>query len=111
MDFIIPEEISAVADAVLALRRQVRMRSAELGFYNLLAPASLGGEEMGAVAAAVIYETLHEHIGPGRHLIHPVLLPSPSTNGLSPLLAHLDGTTEIQKRTIARRLLDGGLLL
>ncbi len=126
MDFLIPEEIGAVADAIvrfvdrevvpleeanrellasernifapdgrytdamLALRRKVRMRSAELGFYSLLAPASLGGEEMGAVAAAVIYETLHEHIGPGRHLIHPVLLPSPFTNGLSPVLTHLD---------------------
>ncbi len=128
MDFLIPEEIGAVADAIvrfvdrevvpleeanrellasernifapdgrytdamLALRRKVRMRSAELGFYSLLAPASLGGEEMGAVAAAVIYETLHEHIGPGRHLIHPVLLPSPFTNGLSPVLTHLDPT-------------------
>jgi acyl-CoA dehydrogenase len=126
MDFTIPEEAVAVADAmirfvdreiapleeanrallasertiftpegrytddVLALRRKVRMRSAELGFYNLFAPAALGGDELGAVAASAIYEALHEHIGPGRHLIHPVLLPSPFTNGLSPVLAHLD---------------------
>jgi acyl-CoA dehydrogenase len=126
MDFHIPEEIGAVADAIirfvdrevvpleqanrellasertiftaegrytdemLALRRKVRMRSAELGFYNLFGPASLGGEEMGAVAASAIYEALHEHIGPGRHLIHPIILPSPFTNGLTPVLAHLD---------------------
>jgi acyl-CoA dehydrogenase len=126
MDFLIPEEVGAIADAIvkfvdrevvpleeanrellcserniftsqgrytddmLALRRKVRMRSAELGFYNLFGPASLGGEEMGAVAAMVIYERLHEHIGPGRHLIHPIVLPSPFTNGLSPVLAHLD---------------------
>ena len=126
MDFQVPEEIGAVADAIVrfvdrevvpienanrellasernmfdadgrytaemqALRRKVRMRSAELGFYNLLAPAAVGGDDLGAVAASVIYETLHEHIGPGRHLIHPVLLPSPFTNGLSPVLAHLD---------------------
>lgn len=126
MDFNVPEEVEAVADAmlrfvdreivpleeknrellssertiftpsgrycdeVLQLRRQVRMRSAELGFYNLFGPAGLGGEDLGAVAAAVIYERLHEHIGPGRHLIHPVLLPSPFTNGLSPVLTHLD---------------------
>ena len=76
-------------DAVLALRRQVRMRSAELGFYTLFGPESLGGSGLGAVAASVIYERLHEHIGPGRPLIHPVLLPSPFTNGLSPVLAHL----------------------
>jgi acyl-CoA dehydrogenase len=75
---------------VLALRRQVRMRSAELGFYNLFGPEALGGGGLGAGAAAAIYENLHEHIGPGRHLIHPVVLPSPFTNGLTPLLAHLD---------------------
>lgn len=74
---------------VLALRRQVRMRSAELGFYNLFGPESLGGGGLGAMAAAAIYERVHEHIGPGRHLIHPVMLPSPFTNGLTPLLSHL----------------------
>jgi acyl-CoA dehydrogenase len=77
-------------DEVLALRRQIRMRSAELGFYNLFAPAVLGGDEMGAVAAVCIQEMLHEHVGPGRHLIHPVVLPSPFTNGLSPVLTSLD---------------------
>jgi acyl-CoA dehydrogenase len=126
MDFTVPQEIEAVADAmlrfvdreivpieerhrellasertiftpsgrycdeILQLRRRVRMRSAELGFYNLFGPASLGGHDLGAVAAAVLYERLHEHIGPGRHLVHPVLMPSPFTNGLSPVLTHLD---------------------
>jgi acyl-CoA dehydrogenase len=126
MDFLIPEEIVAVGDAlikfidrevvpieeanrellssertifnadgrycdeVLALRSKIRMRSAELGFYSLFAPASLGGEEMGAVAAITIQSMLHEHIGPGRHLIHPVVLPSPFTNGLTPVLASLE---------------------
>ncbi len=77
-------------DEVLALRRQIRMRSAELGFYSLFAPVSLGGEGMGAVAAITIQSMLHEHIGPGRHLIHPVVLPSPFTNGLTPVLANLE---------------------
>ena len=77
-------------DEVLALRRKIRMRSAELGFYSLFAPASLGGEEMGAVAAITIQSMLHGHIGPGRHLIHPVVLPSPFTNGLTPVLANLE---------------------
>ncbi|MES2537121.1 MAG: acyl-CoA dehydrogenase [Pseudomonadota bacterium] len=78
------------ADEVLALRRTIRMRSAELGFYNLFAPEILGGDEMGAVAAVSIQEVLHEHVGPGRHLIHPIVLPSPFTNGLSPVLTSLD---------------------
>ena len=78
MDFTIPEEITAIGDAlmkfvdrevvaledanrallssertifnadgrysdeVLSLRRKVRMRSAELGFYNLFGPTSIG---------------------------------------------------------------------
>jgi acyl-CoA dehydrogenase len=33
---------------------------------------------------------LHEHSGPGRDLIHPIVLPSPFTNGLTPLLTNLD---------------------
>ncbi len=126
MDFSIPEEITAVGDAlikfidrevvpiedanrkllssertlfnedgrycdeVLALRKQIRMRSAEAGFYNLFGPASIGGDEMGAVAAVTIQAMLHEHIGPGRDLIHPIVLPSPFTNGLTPLLTNLD---------------------
>ena len=77
-------------DEVLALRKQIRMRSAEAGFYSLFGPSSIGGEEMGAVAAVTIQAMLHEHIGPGRHLIHPIVLPSPFTNGLTPLLTNLE---------------------
>lgn len=75
---------------VLALRKKVRQRSAELGFYNLFAPASLGGEGMGAVAAVEIQERLNAHCGPDRHLVQTVVLPSPFTNGLTPVLEHLD---------------------
>ncbi|CAB3790938.1 Caffeyl-CoA reductase-Etf complex subunit CarC [Paraburkholderia caffeinitolerans] len=76
--------------AVLALRRQVRMRSAELGFYTALADESLGGGGLGAQAAVYIQERLNAHCGPGRHLVQTVVLPSPFTNGLSPVLRHLD---------------------
>ncbi|MDP3135962.1 MAG: acyl-CoA dehydrogenase family protein [Burkholderiaceae bacterium] len=125
MDFTIPEEITAVGDAlirfidreiapleqahatllasertvydvdgrfsapVLALRRQVRMRSAQLGFYNLFGPQSLGGEGLGAVAATELQERLNAHCGPGRHLVQTVVLPSPFTSGLSPVLVNL----------------------
>lgn len=74
---------------VLALRRQVRMRSAELGFYTALSAESLGGGGLGAQAAVYIQERLNAHCGPGRHLIQTVVLPSPFTNGLSPVLQHL----------------------
>ena len=126
MDFTIPEEITAIGDAlmkfvdrevvaledanrallssertifnadgrysdeVLSLRRKVRMRSAELGFYNLFGPTSIGGDGLGALAATTIQERLFAHCGPGQQLIHNVVLPSPFTNGLSPVLQHLD---------------------
>ncbi|MBB4371069.1 acyl-CoA dehydrogenase [Bradyrhizobium sp. cir1] len=78
------------APEVVALRKRVRMRSAELGFYNLFGPTELGGEGMGAVAAVEIQERVNAHVGPSRHLVQTVVLPSPFTNGLSPVLVHLD---------------------
>ncbi|MBB3176639.1 acyl-CoA dehydrogenase family protein [Variovorax sp. Sphag1AA] len=78
------------APKVTQLRKQVRMRSAELGFYTALAPESIGGGGLGAQAAAYIQERLNAHVGPSRHLIQTVVLPSPFTNGLTPVLRHLD---------------------
>ncbi len=66
------------------------MRSAELGFYTALADESLGGGGLGSQAAVYIQERLNAHCGPSRHLVHTVVLPSPFTNGLSPVLRHLD---------------------
>lgn len=84
------DESGRYSAGVLALRRQVRMRSAELGFYTALADESLGGGGLGAQAAVYIQELLNAHCGPGRHLVQTVVLPSPFTNGLSPVLKHLD---------------------
>ncbi|MBN9477547.1 MAG: acyl-CoA dehydrogenase [Bordetella sp. SCN 67-23] len=75
---------------VLELRRRVRMRSAELGFYNLFAPVELGGDGMGALANIHVQELINARYGPARKLIQTVVLPSPFTNGLSPVLRHLD---------------------
>lgn len=75
---------------LLALRKRVRMRSAELGFYTALSDESLGGTGLGAQAAVYIQERLNAHVGPGRHLVQTVVLPSPFTNGLTPVLRHLD---------------------
>lgn len=74
---------------VVALRRQVRMRSAELGFYTALADEALGGGGLGAQAAVYIQERLNAHVGPTRHLVQTVVLPSPFTNGLTPVLRHM----------------------
>ncbi len=75
---------------LLALRKQVRIRSAELGYYNLFGDARLGGEGLDARAMAHVQEAVNHRFGPGRALIQTVVLPSPFTNGLSPVLRHLD---------------------
>ncbi|MFZ5487109.1 MAG: acyl-CoA dehydrogenase family protein [Pseudomonadota bacterium] len=74
---------------VLALRRQVRMRSAELGFYNLFGAESLGGGGQGALAMAHIQEALNHRVGPAHPLVQTVVISSPFTNGLSPVLRYL----------------------
>jgi acyl-CoA dehydrogenase len=74
---------------VQALRRTVRMRSAEQGFYTMFGPAEIGGSGLGPVAAVYLNALLSEHCGPGRVLVHPVVIPSPFTNGLSPVLTSL----------------------
>ncbi len=74
----------------LALRRRVRMRSAELGYYSLFGDEKLGGAGLGAQVMAHVQEAINHRFGPGRPLIQTVVLPSPFTNGLSPVLRHLD---------------------
>lgn len=77
----------------LALKRQVRMRSAEEGFYTLFGAGELGGAGFGARAFAYVQDRLHHKYGPSHPLIHTVVLPSPFTNGLSPVLRHLPPET------------------
>lgn len=90
------------SDEVVRLRRQVRMRSAELGFYNLFGSEEIGGEGLGAQAALHMQEAINAHCGPGRTLVQTVILPSPFTNGLSPLLKNLEkNTLEIYKEGLA----------
>ncbi|MCG8381053.1 MAG: acyl-CoA/acyl-ACP dehydrogenase [Gammaproteobacteria bacterium] len=74
----------------LALRKTVRMKSAEAGFYNVFGAEQLGGMEMGPFTAAHLYEVMNEKYGPDRPLIHTVVIPSPFTNGLSPILRFLN---------------------
>jgi acyl-CoA dehydrogenase len=73
----------------LALRQQVRKRSAELGFYTLFGDEKLGGGGQGAQVMAHVQESLNHCVGPAQPLVQTVVLPSPFTNGLSPVLRHL----------------------
>lgn len=75
---------------VEALKRRVRMKSAEAGFYTMFGPEEIGGGGLGPLASVYLNWLLSAHCGPGRTLIHPVVIPSPFTNGLSPVLAFLN---------------------
>ena len=74
---------------VAALRHTIRMNSAAQGFYTMFGPEEIGGGGLGPVAAVYLNALLAETTGPGRVLVHPVVVPSPFTNGLSPVLTAL----------------------
>ncbi len=92
------DECGRYVPEVLRLRATVRKKSAEAGFYTMLAPEELGGGGLGAVAAVYLQELVARSYGPGRILIHHVVLPSPFTNGLSPVLTFL--SAEAKKRIL-----------
>lgn len=50
------------------LIREVRMRSAEAGYYTLFTPTEVGGAELGPIAHYEIWESLYSTYGPGRLL-------------------------------------------
>ena len=78
------------APEVLALRREVRMKSAEAGFYTMFGSEKLGGGGLGALATVHVREQLGKEFGPGRVLLQDVVIPSSFTNGLTRVLEHVD---------------------
>lgn len=84
------DESGRFTPEVEALKRQVRMKSSEAGFYTMFGPEDLGGGGLGPLASVYLNWRLASHCGPGRTLVHPVVVPSPFTNGLSPVLTFLD---------------------
>lgn len=71
------------------INRQVRELSAKAGFYSLYGAESLDGGDLPASGIIQVQEALHHKYGPERSLIHESVIPSPFTNGLSPLLLQL----------------------
>ncbi|WP_209123558.1 acyl-CoA dehydrogenase family protein [Alkalihalobacillus sp. BA299] len=70
------------------LRKEVRMVSAEAGFYTMFGDKELGGEELGPITALLVQEAIGKNY-PDRKLIDPIVIPSPFTNGLTPVLRGL----------------------
>ena len=71
------------------LRKIVRMESAKAGFYSMFGAQELGGEEFGPVTAVLVQEALNKSFA-NRKLVDTVVIPSPFTNGLTPVLTGLD---------------------
>ena len=59
-------EHGGYSQPVLDLMREVRMASAEAGYYAMFAPESVGGEGMGSLALFSVWEGLSHAVGPGR---------------------------------------------
>jgi len=62
-------EDGRISDEILDARRQVRMKSAEAGYYGMFAPESVGGGGIGIRVMVFLEEALYRRYGPGRPLI------------------------------------------
>jgi len=84
------------APEVLELRKQVRMKSAENGFYTMFGAEELGGGGLSPMDSVYVGELINHRYGPDRPLIQTFVVPSPFTNGLSPVLKFLNPDTRAQ---------------
>jgi acyl-CoA dehydrogenase len=71
------------------LRRKVRKESSKAGYYTMFGDPELGGEGFGPMTSLLIHEAIGKHF-PNRKLIEHVVIPSPFTNGLTPVLKGLN---------------------
>jgi len=62
-------ENGLLAPPVLAARNQVRLKSAQAGYYTMMAPESVGGGGMPWSTSPFILESMYRKYGPGRILI------------------------------------------
>jgi acyl-CoA dehydrogenase len=63
------DEKGRAVEEIVDAKRQVRMKSAEAGYYAMFAPESVGGGGLGARAMVFVEEALYRRYGPGRPLI------------------------------------------
>lgn len=64
------DETGRYSQAVLALRKEVRLASAMAGYYTALVPEALGGGGEGAVTLYALWEDIHHTFGPKYWLAH-----------------------------------------
>ena len=91
------DEDGRLCDRAVALIREVRMASAEAGFFNMCVPESLGGGGLGLLAYYVAWEALYRTCGPHNWLMMFVV--SHWAFGPSRVLEHL--SPEAKQRILA----------
>ncbi len=84
------------ADDVLAIIREVRMASAEAGFFNMCVPLSIGGSGLGHLAYFVAWQTVYHTCG-ARHFLAPYTI-GHWAFAASPVLAHV--TAAVRERIL-----------
>ena len=90
-------EDGRLCDHAVSLIREVRMASAEAGYFNMCVPESLGGGGLGMLAYYVAWEALYRSCGPHNWLMMYVV--SHWALGPSRILEHL--TPEAKERVLA----------
>jgi acyl-CoA dehydrogenase len=85
-----------LAEGVLDLVREVRMASAEAGYYTMFVPASIGGGGLGNEALYRVWEDLHHRYGPHQWLVGWVV--AHWARGPSHVLAH--ATAEVREKVL-----------
>lgn len=63
------DEKGRAVEQIVDAKRQVRMKSAQAGYYAMFAPESVGGGGLGVRAMVFVEEALYRRYGPGRPLI------------------------------------------
>ena len=90
-------EDGRLCDRAIGLIRDVRMASAEAGFFNMSVPESLGGGGLGMLAYYIAWEALYRACGPHNWLMMYVV--SHWAMGPSRILEHF--TPEAKERVLA----------
>ena len=84
------------AEEVHAIIREVRMASAEAGFFNMCVPLSIGGGGLGYLAYFVAWQTVYHTCG-ARHFLAPYTI-GHWAFAASPVLAHV--TAAVRERIL-----------
>jgi acyl-CoA dehydrogenase len=81
------DERGAHSPEVRKIKREIRTRAADAGYYGMFAPKAIGGGGLGSYCLYRVWDALHHRYGPGRIL--PVATVAHWAYGPGPLCSHL----------------------